>query len=199
MCFPLGCPAARPEPSPSLLLPTFCISQPQPSPADPAPNTSAHESAALLPDSFGFALDPGGADAALLSPLQPCISVRLSFGAPRQIAWSESQMFCYLTKEIYTLLKLNKCFPPARVPAGPTNDSGRASGGELHGTFFPVTCSLLLRAAPEPLQVSLLLTLPFFGRRWMDVGQRLHSMTRSHVDSQCVGCRRACSRAVLLH
>lgn len=60
-------------------------------------------------------------------------------------------MFYYLNEEIYTLLKCNKCFPPLRLPAGPTNDSGRASGGELHGTFF-LTCNQLLGATAETLQ-----------------------------------------------
>lgn len=66
-----------------------------------------------------------------------------------------SQMFCYLTGEIYTLLKGNKCFPPLLLPAGPTNDSGRASGGELPGTFIP-TCLQLLGATAETAQITLL-------------------------------------------
>lgn len=64
-------------------------------------------------------------------------------------------MFCYLTEEIYTLLKCNEYFPPLLLPTGPTNDSGRASGGELHGTFF-LTCNQLLGATAEIVQINFL-------------------------------------------
>lgn len=83
---------------------------------------------------------------------------------------SQSQMFCYLTEEIYTLLKRNKCFPPLWLPAGPTNDSGRASGGELHGTFF-LTYNQLLGATAETVQITFLFHRRslFFGRGWIDL------------------------------
>lgn len=73
----------------------------------------------------------------------------------QQISQSESQMFCYLTEEIYTLLKCNKCFPPLLLPVGPTNDSGRASGGELHCTFF-LTYNQRLGATAETVQITFL-------------------------------------------
>lgn len=73
----------------------------------------------------------------------------------QQISQSVLQMFCYLTEEIYTLLKRNKCFPPLLLPAGPTNDSGRASGGELHGTFF-LTCNQQLGATAGTVQITFL-------------------------------------------
>lgn len=66
-----------------------------------------------------------------------------------------SQMFCYLTGEIYTLLKGNKCFPPLLLPAGPTSGSGRASGGELRGTSI-LTCLQLLGATTETAQIAFL-------------------------------------------
>lgn len=70
---------------------------------------------------------------------QPCswgMALAVSIPFPKDCSVI-SQMFCYLTGEIYTLLKSSKCFPSLLLPAGPTNGSGRASGGEFRGTFNP--------------------------------------------------------------
>lgn len=66
-------------------------------------------------------------------------------------------------------VKHSDLFPPLRLPAGPASDAGRASAGELPGTFL-LTYHQLLGATAETLQITLLFHQHslFFFRKGVD-------------------------------